>query len=128
MTVRRLVLWGMILVAGSACRRGNDEPALASDPMVAPIRVEVKNNHALPIEIFVDGSAIHHRLGTVHPGMSATFHLPPALIGNGSVEFVAVSSASPQPNRTGPILLSPGAVVDYLIAQVLFNSTATVRQ
>ena len=124
----RLMLYGFLLLAGAACRRGNDEPALASDPVLAPIRIEVQNNHALPIEIFVDGAGIHHRLGTVHPGMSATFQLPPAMIGNGSVEFLAVSSANRQPNRTGPILLSPGAVVDYTIGQVLFNSTATVRQ
>lgn len=127
MTRHRLVLCGMLLLAGTACRRGNDEPALASDPVLAPIRVEVKNNHALPIEIFVDGSGIHHRLGTVHPGMSASFQLPAAMIGNGSVEFLAYSSANRQPNRTGPILLSPGAVVDYTIGQVLFNSTAIIR-
>lgn len=60
--------------------------------------------------------------------MSATFHLPPALVGNGSVELLAQSSANRQPNRTGPILLSPGAIVDYVIAQQLFNSTATIRQ
>lgn len=128
MPARRLLLCGILVLAGTACRKGNDEPALASDPMLAPIRIEVQNNHALPVEIFVEGGGIHHRLGTVHPGMSATFQLPPAMIGNGSVEFLAVSSANRQPNRTGPILLSPGAVVDYVIGQVLFNSTATVRQ
>jgi hypothetical protein len=127
MPATRLLLCGLLLIAATSCRRGNDEPALDSDPVAAPIRIEVQNNHVLPVEIFVDGSGIHHRLGTVHPGMKATFQLPPALIGNGSVEFVAQSSANPTPNRTGPILLSPGAVVDYVVGQVLFNSTATIR-
>jgi hypothetical protein len=127
MSVRRLLLCGLLLVA-AACRRASDEPPLSSDPVLAPIRIEVQNNHALPIEIFVEGSGIHHRLGTVHPGMSASFQLPATMIGNGSVELLAQSSANRNPNRTGPILLSPGAVVDYVIGQVLFNSTATVRQ
>jgi hypothetical protein len=125
---QRLLLCGILLLASTACRRASDEPPLPSDPVRAPIRIEVQNNHALPIEIFVEGSGIHHRLGTVHPGMNATFELPAAMIGNGSVELLAQSSANRNPNRTGPILLSPGAVVDYVIGQVLFNSTATIRQ
>jgi hypothetical protein len=124
---KQLLLCGVLLVP-VACRRASDEPPLASDPVLAPVRIEVQNNHALPVEIFVEGSGIHHRLGTVHPGMSATFQLPAALIGNGSVELLAQSSAYRNPNRTGPILLSPGAVVDYVIRQVFFNSTATIRQ
>jgi hypothetical protein len=124
---KQLLLFGVLLVS-AACRRASDEPPLASDPMQAPIRIEVQNNHALPVEILVEGSGIHHRLGTVHPGMKATFQLPPAMIGNGSVELLAQSSAYRNPHRTGPILLSPGAVVDYVIRQTLFNSTATIRQ
>jgi hypothetical protein len=117
-----------LLLAGSACRRGSGEVPLASDPILAPIWIEVRNNHAFPVEIFVTGSGINHRLGTVHPLMNATFELPAAMIGNGSVELVATASDSRSPGRTGPILLSPGAVVDYVIAQQLFNSTATIRQ
>ena len=124
---RSWILVSLLLVASQGCRRGSDEPPLPADPIVAPIRIEVKNNHAFPVEIFVSGSGTNHRLGTVHPFMSATFELPAAMIGNGSVELVATATDSRGPNRTGPILLSPGAVVDYVVAQQLFNSTATVR-
>jgi hypothetical protein len=127
MARRTWILFCFLFAAGSACRRGSDEAPYPSDPILAPIRIEVVNNHALPVEITITGSGINHRLGTVHPGMTATFTVPPGMVGNGSVELLAQSSASRTPNRTGPILLSPGAIVDYVVAQVLFNSTATIR-
>jgi hypothetical protein len=125
---RRAWLLACLLLVALGCRRGSDEPPLPADPVASPIRIEVVNQHALPVEVFIAGGGANHRLGTVHPGMSASFTVPPGMIGNGSVELLAVSSANRNPNRTGPILLSPGAVVDYLIAQQLFNSTATIRQ
>jgi hypothetical protein len=118
---------GLLLLTGHACRRAADEAPLPADPVASPIQIEVQNNHALPVEVFITGAGVNHRLGTVHPGMSASFRVPPGMIGNGSVELLAQSSAVRQPNRTGPILLSPGAIVDYVIAAQLFNSTATIR-
>lgn len=119
--------WGLVLgllVAASACgHRTPEEVQLTT----IPVRVEVTNNYALAMEIFAVGSGITHRLGTVHPGMSGTFVLPQNLIAAGAVEFQAHTTASMQRFASGELLLSPGAIVDFQIAPVLFSSSATIR-
>jgi hypothetical protein len=96
-------------------------------PAEIPVSVEVKNQHALPMEVYAYGSGITQRLGIVHPGMSSHFSMPQNLVGNGSVRFEARPSGNGQPFRSGEILLEPGAVVDFIIAAQLFNSTVTRR-
>lgn len=120
-----MLLSGLVLTA-SACRgAGNEGPS----PADRPVHVEVSNKFALPVEIFFEGGGASYRLGLVHPGMSGSFTVPPALIGNGSAEF----QARPTPPtrgiyRSGPLLIAPGRTVDLVIAAQLFNSTATLRQ
>jgi hypothetical protein len=126
--IRRAWILPLLLLTLPACRRASDEAPLPADPIQSPINIEVVNNHPLPVEVFIAGSGIFHRLGTVHPGMTAHFEIPPGMVGNGSVELQAQSSANRNPYRSGPLLLSPGAIVDFTIAQPLFNSTATIRQ
>ena len=119
-----LIPW--LLVAGAGCAKGGtDEEAV--QPVDNPVRLEVTNNFALPIEIEAVGSGISHRVGTVHPGMSARFTLPQNLMGSGGVVFIAHPTARTDSFRTDPILLAPGSTVDFSITPQLFNSTATLR-
>jgi hypothetical protein len=114
-----------LLLTGSACARGGGDEG--PQPTDSPVRVEVTNNHALPMVVEAVGSGINHRMGTVHPGMSGAFVIPQNLIGSGDVELQAHPSASSQTFRSGPLLLSPGTIVVLVIAPQLFNSTATLR-
>ena len=119
----------MVLVTGllltvAACSHGGTG---APQPDDRPVRVEVTNNYALPMEIYAVGSGATHRLGTVHPGMVGSFVIPPGIIGTGSVELQAHPTAIGQLARSGQILLKPGEVVDFVITPQLFNSTATIR-
>jgi hypothetical protein len=91
----------------------------------------VTNNYALAMEIFVTGGGTTHRMGSVDPGMVGRFVVPPGMIGGGPLRF----EAHPPPRartreraESGPILVSPGAIVDFMIKQRLFNSTATLRR
>jgi hypothetical protein len=118
----------VVLLSGAGCSRGsgNDEPPSPSEVMAeTPVAVRVVNNHALPVEIYAVGSSIRHRLGTVHPGMRGEFTLPRNLVGSGSVEFQA-SVTGQDTYRSGPLIPSPGAIVDVRIAPQLFNSTAQI--
>ncbi len=45
----------------------------------------------------------------------------------GAVEFVAVPADFARPARSGRLLLKPGDVVDFVIADHLVGSAATVR-
>jgi hypothetical protein len=121
------VLWllgASAVLLGTACgKRGSGE--LEPTPRTSA-SVEVRNNYALAVEIFAQGSGISQRLGTVHPGMEGHFVLPPAMVGGRSVELQVVSGTG-QNFRSGPLLLNPGAVVDLTVQPQLFNSTAVVR-
>ena len=103
-----------MLLAGSGCgrRRQQVRPASAD----SPIRIVVTNLYTAPMEVVAVGSNISHRLGIVHPGM----------VGGGMVELFAGDGDSRA--RSGPLLLSPGVVVDFAIRNPLFNSTASVRR
>lgn len=120
-----LVPWLLLLVSSACARGGADEGAPGPDH--SPVRVEVTNNFALPVEIYAVGSGITHRMGTVHPGMNAQFVVPPTLIGSGGVELQAHPSTNQQPFRSGQLLLAPGTIVEMVITPTLFNSTATLR-
>lgn len=91
------------------------------------VTVEVRSQYALPVDIYVVGGGSFHRLGVVNPGMDGTFYIPQNLARNGSVRLEARPAGTAQPFRSGDLLLAPGSVVDLLVAQQLFSSTATLR-
>ena len=118
-----LLTLGLLLLAGSGCgRRRQVSPA----PADSPIRIVVTNHYSAPMEVVAVGSNISHRLGIVHPGMVGEFVLPPTMVGGGTVELIAGDGESRA--RSGPLLLSPGVIVDFAIRNPLFNSTASVRR
>ncbi len=119
----RVLVPGLLLAASACSRSGAGEVR----PSEGPVSVEVTNRYSLPMEVYALGSGITQRLGTVHPGMNSHFVVPQNLIGQGSVRFEARPSGDGQPFRSGDILLAPGAVVDFVIAAQLFNSTVTRR-
>lgn len=125
---RSLMLVALLSLAGAACARGGTESEAEPRPDDSPVRVEVSNNFALPVEIYAVGSGITRRLGTVHPGMNAQFPIPQSLLGGGGVELQARPTTGDQPFRSDPILLAPGTIVQFMIAPQLFSSTINLRQ
>jgi hypothetical protein len=123
----RLLVPVLLLTVSACTHSGGGEASPQIRENGIPAYVEVQNQHALPMEVYAFASGITQRLGTVHPGMSSRFTIPPNLIGNGSVQFEARASGGGQPFRSGEILLEPGSVVDLRIAAQLFNSTVTRR-
>jgi hypothetical protein len=121
----RLLVPALLLTACAHSGGGEAKPEIRETGI--PAYIEVRNQHALPMEVYAFASGITQRLGTVHPGMTGRFTIPQNLIGNGSVRFEARPSGGGQPFRSGEILLEPGAVVDLEIAAQLFNSTVTRR-
>lgn len=120
-----------ILIAGLAlavaCAHAGASDTDEPQPTLAPVRVEVLNHYALPMEIYVAGAGATYRLGIVAPEMTATFVVPQNLLAKGSAEFRAQPTARGPSFRSGELLLAPGAIVDFVIASVLFSSNATIR-
>jgi hypothetical protein len=123
----RLLVPALLLTATACAHSGGGETKPEIRETGIPAYIEVRNQHALPMEVYAFASGITQRLGTVHPGMSGRYTIPQNLIGNGSVRFEVRPSGGGQPFRSGEILLEPGAVVDLEIAAQLFNSTVTRR-
>src|SRR5687767_2549293 len=116
-------LWALVpalLLTSSACARSSGGETA---PAPGTVEVAVTNQNALPMEVSASGSGINHRMGTVHPGMNGHFVLPQNLVGNTSVQFEARPSGGGQPFRSGEVLLAPGALIQFVIAPQLFNST-----
>jgi hypothetical protein len=111
-----------LIVTGAACAHGRGATTGAAAPAETVVRLNVTNQTTFPAEVYVVGSGITHRLGTVSPGMASHFVVPRAMIGNGQLEFQAGAA------RSGQLLLAPGDVVDFVIRTPAFSSTATVRQ
>ena len=121
--LRNVLMLALALLGSGCAKGGTDEPR----PSESPVRVEVTNHHALPIEIYAVRHGASQRLGTVHPGMDAHFVIPANFTRSGSVELQAFPAASSQSFRSGELLLAPGTIVDLVVAPQLFSSTATLR-
>ena len=127
----RRTMWialAVVLVTLSACRHHQqDEDQPAATPS-APVMVSVVNNFALPVEIFARGSGTVVRLGTVHPGMTASFVVPHSVLATTTIELEARSSSTSRVGRSGPLILAPGSNVDFTVTSTMFNSTANIRE
>jgi hypothetical protein len=117
-----------LVLASSACAHGLGTAAQSERPNEpgGAVQLFVTNNHGGPVEIYAAGSGTLYRIGTVHPGLEGRFVVRPAMIGNGTVEFVARSGNGPF-LRSGRILVAPGDVVDFQLTPSPVTSTATIR-
>jgi len=126
---RSSILTAGLLLAASACSYGTGTASdrwRAEEPAGA-VQLNVINHSGGPMEIYVVRSGTSYRIGTVLPGLSSHFVVPPAMIVNGPVGFVARSSGRDPVYRSGQFLLAPGNVVDFELATTPVNSVATVR-
>jgi alpha-amylase len=99
-------------------------PGLENDSVV----VYVTNNYETPMEVYASGSGVQYRMGTVNPGIVSRFVVRWDLLSiSRLVEFVAQASGYGPRARTGEVWLSPGDVVDFVIATQLVGSRAVVR-
>jgi hypothetical protein len=124
----RVLIVGL-LAAGSACahRRGAVTDTGGPQPAERPVRVHVINHYKEGMEVSATGAGIVQRLGLVSPGIDRDFVLPQALVGSGSVTFVAQPSGFGPKVQSEEVRIRPGAVVDFEIMTNLIGSRATVR-
>jgi hypothetical protein len=120
----------VILAVGAGCARGR--PALASHPAApvadSTVHLNVTNNYVQAVEVYASNSSTNYRVGTVLPGLQNHFTLTPAMLASGgNIEFTAVPADFARPAHSGRLLLKPGDVVDFVIADHLVGSAATVR-
>jgi hypothetical protein len=131
MTTRRaygawLALAGILLGSFGCAGRGTERKVETVPPSAQGVHLVVKNQYGFPAQIYAVGAGTTIRLGKVLPGMVGEFELPHVMIG-GPVEFTAALDFDVSA-RSGPLLLLPGHVVDFVISRPVYSSTATVRR
>lgn len=125
--MRGTLLIGLSAVLLAGCLfRGKKENAPEPAAPTQPVTVRVKNFYALPVEVFAIGNGTTHHLGTVLPGLTAEYVIPRSVLASSAVELEARSSSSRYVGSSGPLLLKPGAFVEFVVSSTLFNSTATI--
>jgi hypothetical protein len=118
------ILIGASLLISTACGYGVG-PAAGPAPEGA-VHLNVTNLSGGPMEVYASGHGTSYRIGMVDAGLSSQFIVRQVMTVNGPVEFFARSVWGPF-FRSGPILLAPGSVVDFRIAESPVLTTATVR-
>lgn len=122
---RLRLLLPVLMLAAIACSK---KPPESVRPDESPVHLSVDNKYALPVEVAITRDGGSHRLGVVHPGMQGDFLVPPAYVGGSSIEFTVTPTVVGPAYRSGPMLLAAGETVQLNVAQVLFNSTTTIRR
>jgi len=125
---RRWMIAGLF-VAVAACSHHSGSAADDGAAQQRPrgVSVHVVNNYSLPMDVFVIGVGINHRLGLVTPGVERDFFLPETLADAGAVEFSALPAGGGEGVHTVQIRFNRGDKLDFEIATNLLVSHVSVR-
>ncbi len=117
------VFLAALLVTSTACAHHHGTQSV--NPASAPVRVHVMNNHTMQLDVWAVIPGVSRRLGTVGPGLSKSFIVPPALVQDGPVEIQVQGVGGAAPLSTTDLTLLPGDVVDVTIT-AQFELTFTI--
>jgi hypothetical protein len=127
-----LGLAALALVAGCASHpQHSSSPFRDRAPQVRPIamelRVEVLNEHWLPIRVWAEWPQISHFLGDVSPGGISVFSFPGTLVEqHGDVRLLAAPSGSADQVLTEPIECHRGRRIVFTVRKLMANSRTRV--
>jgi len=124
--VRGSAAAGLVLAALACTHAATPKEAATPTKSGSEVRVEVTNHYSLSADLYAVASGIKQRLGTVNPGVTRTFLLPPNMLGAGPLSITA-EITNENPVVSGSLQLVPGDVVEFEIATHLIGSTAHVR-
>ena len=123
-----ILLVGLFLaMSGCALGHGAAGSPVKSTTDGRPVLLIVTNRYNSPMQVYARGSGATYQMGTVLPGLVGHFVVRQIMIASGPVEFVAQANNRQQPIQSEPLLLVPGDVVDFEIANSPINSIVTVR-
>lgn len=124
--MRSCIAAGLVLVALACTHRTTSQAAATPQQGGSQVRLAVTNHYSLSADIFAVAAGTKLRLGTVNPGITRTFVLPPNITGLGLVSFVA-EILNENPVISDGLQLVSGDVVEFEIAMHLVASRARVK-
>lgn len=117
-----------LMLAVCACAHGR---ASRSEPTPVKsnetVRLNVINHYTVAVDVYAQAEGTSYRMGKADPEIPSRFMLRRAMLGDGPVEFVAIPADGVYVVRSGQLLLVAGDIVDWVIANHLRHSVATVR-
>jgi hypothetical protein len=111
----------------AACGRNAGLQTNSAQPAASSVALHVNNDYALAMDVYTYAGGVSNRLGTVSPGMSTTFTLPPYLLRNGLIQVYAYPIGGGPEVASPPLTLQAGETVDFHIALNLINTMTMVK-
>lgn len=93
----------------------------------APLTVRVKSEYVGPLVVYVVTEGVSTRLGDVPGSRVEQFKLPFTNVPTNAISIIAVPVGGSARASSGPLLVQPGATIEFTIGAALTNSTASVR-
>jgi hypothetical protein len=110
----------------SACSRFN-RPSEDDDAANEPISIQVKNNNFLDVNVYIVSNGMSRRLGFVSGNNSGTFSIPFSVARSGGVVLTATPVGGSGQARSPSLNVSPGQVIEFIVAANLRQSAAAVH-
>jgi hypothetical protein len=126
MRTARLLVAAALLPTLACAGRGHHDPG-AVEPLAGPMAVVIENHHYANVRIFVVHDGQTSRLGLVPAVSSATFDLPPTLVGqSGEIRLIAYPVAAFEKLVSEAVVVKPGQQVSWTLESSLARSSLAV--
>jgi len=96
-------------------------------PRMEPVRVRVKNENFLDMNVALVASGVSRRLGMVAGNSGGDFRVEWSMVNGQSVSLTATPIGGRGSAMTGSLNVGPGQVIDFKVGSVLRQSTASVH-
>src|SRR4051812_19971663 len=121
----RVRIAAVVLLLAAACSH-NQAPS-DDFPRMDPVRVRVKNENFLDMNVAVVASGVSRRLGMVAGNSGGDFRVEWSIVNGQSVSLMATPIGGRGSTITGALNVGPGQVIDFKVGSVLRQSTASVH-
>lgn len=123
----RVVLAAAVFL--SACFHGA-QPGESEEPVYRPdpIPLQVKNENYLDVNIFAVVNGLSRRLGTVNGNTTQKFNIPWNFANGQPISITATPIGGSGSASSGMLQVGMGQMIDFRVASLLRQSTASVHE
>lgn len=123
---KRIAVLSMVLALASAgCHRGSFANAPAGTQ--GSVGLVVQNQNFYDMDLYVVSEGLATRVGSVGGNSTATFTLDPSFLPSSDLRVIATPVGGNGRASSGPLSVGPGQTINFTIAPVLRQSSATIR-
>ena len=125
MFAKRVAVTSLLLAVAVACHHG----AFASVPpgTQGGVALVVQNQNFYDMDLYVVSEGLATRIGDVSGNSTARFTLDPSFFPSSELRIIATPIGGNGRASSGPLNVGPGQTINFTIASVLRQSSATIR-